>query len=126
MSRHLTTDDLARMRYIAYARSATHSPEAVESQIRSIREYAGSLGMVCVDEIRLCGVNGLHPLFRPDLRKLLARKQTRDDFDAVIMADCARLTRDWPDGFGRVQALFALHGVRIMFLAEMVQAGRER
>lgn len=126
MATELTPDDMARVRYIAYARSATRSPEAVEEQIRDIHEFADPLGMICVDEVRLCGVNGLRPLFRPDLRELLARKKAKDDFDVLIMADCARLTRDWPDGFGRLMALFSLNGVRIIRLTDMIHAGPRR
>lgn len=110
--------------YIAYARCA--SPKGSESklqeQVRSIRQFGDNLGMRCVDEVRLAGVSGWLPAMRPDLRELLARKRQRDDYDVLVMTDCARLTRAWPDGGLEIEAEFSASGVRIVYPDDVTAA----
>lgn len=106
------------VRYIAYARCAAEqgSAQSLRRQIHLIRQFANSLQMRCAGEVRLVK-NGISPELRPDLKRLLARKRTHDDFDVLIMVDHARLTRT--DGGTRIEAIFGLQGVRIVYLTDV-------
>ena len=105
-------------RYIAYARCAAKdgSGPRLQEQVRLIRQFGDSLGMRCVDEVRLAGISGGAPALRTDLRELLARKLARDDFDVLIMEDFARLTRTGLDSGSEIEAQFRKHGVQIVYL----------
>jgi hypothetical protein len=111
-------------RYIAYARCATVDGSASKlcEQVRRIREFGNTLGMRCVDEIRIAGVSGFSPALRPDLRELLVRKGERDDFDVLIMEDVARLTRTGLEGAREIEAEFGRCGVQIVYLTEAMLA----
>lgn len=104
-------------RYIAYARCAAKqgSTRCLRRQIRIIRQFADRLNMRCVDEVRCAGISGLIPRLRWALRSLLERKKSQNDFDVLVMEDPARLTR--ADGGMRIEALFALCGVQIVYVA---------
>lgn len=108
---------LRGQRYIAYARCAARqgSTPKLRQQIRLIRQFGDRLGMRCVGEVRIAGVSGVTPPLRPDLRRLLTRKRHIDDFDVLIAVDHARVTRT---AIARIAALFAVSGVRIMYLTE--------
>jgi DNA invertase Pin-like site-specific DNA recombinase len=108
---------LRGQRYIAYARCAAERGSApkLRQQIRLIRQFGNHLGMRCVGEVRIAGVSGVTPPLRPDLRRLLTRKRQKDDFDVLIAADYARITRT---AAARIEAIFALSGVRIVYLTE--------
>ena len=115
-----TLDGLAGNRYIAYARTAAGTAARLDEQIRLVRHFGNLLGMVCADEVRIAGVSGWLTALRPDLRDLLARKRTQNDFQVVIMEDHARLTRTGPDGCDEVEAEFARHGVQILYLTDVL------
>ena len=104
-------------RYIAYARCASKqgSTQSLRRQLRLVRQFADRLKMRCVDEVRFPGLSGHAPLLRWDLSMLLARKCNEDDYDVLVMEDPARLTR--ADGAGRLEALFMLCGVQIVYVA---------
>jgi predicted site-specific integrase-resolvase len=107
--------DLRGKHYIAYTRcgSKQGSTQSLRRQIRLIRQLADGLEMQCVDEVRSPGLSGYTPLLRWDLIKLLTRKFNDNDYDVLIMADPARLTR--ADGIERLEAIFAHCGVRIIY-----------
>lgn len=104
-------------RYIAYARCAAERGSApkLRQQIGLIRQFGDRLGMRCVGEVRIAGVSGVTPPLRPDLRQLLTRKRQKDDFDVLIAADHARVTRA---AVARIEAIFAIFGVRIVYLTD--------
>jgi hypothetical protein len=108
-------------RYIAYARCASSYEAAaqLEEQIRHVRQCGDDLGLVCVGEVRLSGVNGITPVMRDDLRQLLARKQERDDFEVLMMTEFSRLTRAGLDEGYEIEMEFAKHGVEILYLTEI-------
>jgi len=108
--------DLQGKRYIAYARcgSKQGSTQSFRRQMRLVRQLADGLEMQCVDEVRSPGLGGYTPLLRWDLIVLLARKFNENDYDVLIMADPARLTR--ADGIERLEAIFAHCGVRIVYV----------
>jgi hypothetical protein len=110
-------ESLRGKRYIAYARccSKQGSTQSLQRQLRLIRQFGNRLKMRCVDEVRLPGLNGLTPLLRWDLSVLLARKWNEDDYDVLVMEDVTRLTRAY--GAQRLEALFMLCGVRIVYVA---------
>ena len=105
--------------YIAYARSATSDGvnAGIERQIQAIRQLGEQLGMTCVDEVRVAGVNGITPVMREDLQNLLIRKQEKNDFDVLIMEDFSRLTRAGLDEGYQIEAEFEKYGVRIVYVA---------
>lgn len=105
-------------RYIAYARSAMSDGvnAGVERQIRNVRQFGDQLGMTCVDEVRVAGVNGITPIMREDLRNLLTRKRQQDDFDMLIMEDFTRLTRAGSDVGDQIEAEFSRCGVQILYV----------
>lgn len=115
--------DLQGKRYIAYARcgSKQGSTQSFRRQIRLVRQLADRLEMQCVDEVRSPGLSGHTPLLRWDLIVLLARKFNENDYDVLIMADPARLTR--ADGIARIEAIFAHCGVRIIYVATWPSEG---
>ena len=108
-------------RYIAYARSAyPHGAEVrLQGQIDCIRQFGDRFGMHCVDEVRLAGVSGYAPALRDDLRRLLARKRERDDFDVLVMEDFARLTRAGFLDNTEVEAEFSRRGVMIVYVVKV-------
>jgi len=110
---------LCGKRYIAYARCEAKqgSTQSLRRQIRLIRQFGNRLKMRCVDEVRHPGVDGYSQVLRSDLILLLARKCNEDDFDVLVMEDYARLTRAEPIGAGRIEALFAVCGVQIVYVA---------
>jgi hypothetical protein len=110
-------ESLRGKRHIAYARCASKqgSTQSLRRQLRLIRQFGDCLKMRCVEEVRSPGLNGLTPLLRPDLSSLLARKCNEDDYDVLVMEDVTRLTR--ADGAGRLEALFMLCGVQIVYVA---------
>ena len=110
-------EGLRGKRYIAYARCASKqgSTQSLRRQIRLVRQFGDRMRMRCVDEVRYPGLSGHAPLLRWDLRVLLARKCNQDDYDVLVMEDPARLTR--ADGAGRLEALFMLCGVQIVYVA---------
>lgn len=112
-------ESLRGKRYIAYARCATKqgSTQSLRRQLRLIRQFADRCKLRCVAEVRLHGVDGYSPALRNDLGLLLARKCNQDDFEVLVMEDCARLTRADPMAAGRIEALFAACGVQIVYLA---------
>lgn len=115
--------DLQGKRYIAYARcgSKQGSTQSFRRQIRLVRQLADGLEMQCVDEVRSPGLSGHTPLLRWDLIKLLARRFNENDYDVLIMADPARLTR--ADGIERLEAIFAHCGVRIIYVTTWPSQG---
>lgn len=115
--------DLRGKRYIAYARcgSKQGSTQNFRRQIRLVRQLADGLEMQCVDEVRSPGLSGHTPLLRWDLIKLLARRFNENDYDVLIMADPARLTR--ADGIERLEAIFAHCGVRIIYVTTWPSEG---
>lgn len=124
-----TKQDLARQalrgkRYIAYARCAwgVGAMKKLREQIRLVRLFGDSVGMRCVGQVRLAGVNGCQPVMRPDLRRLLLRKRRNDDYDMLVMEDLARLTRVVPDGVDEIEGHFRGCGVRIVYVNEMVSS----
>jgi len=108
--------DLRGKCYIAYARCASKqgSTQSLRRQLRLIRQLSDGLEMRCVDEVRSPGLGGHTPLLRWDLISLLARKFNQNDYDVLVMADPARLTR--ADGIGRLEAIFAHCGVRMVYV----------
>jgi hypothetical protein len=110
-------EGLRGKRYIAYARCASKqgSTQSLRRQIRLVRQFGDRMRMRCVDEVRYPGLSGHAPLLRWDLSVLLARKCNQDDYDVLVMEDPARLTR--ADGAGRLEALFMLCGVQIVYVA---------
>ena len=109
-------------RYIAYARcvSPYEAAAKLEEQIRLVRQCGNDLGLVCVGEVRISGVNGITPVMRDDLRQLLARKQERDDFEVLMMTEFSRLTRAGLNEGREIEAEFGKHGIDILYLAEIV------
>ncbi len=109
-------------RYIAYARCAcSHRATAkLDRQIRAIHEFAGGHGMRCVGKVRLAGVGGGAPAMREDLQKLLARKREQDDFDVLVIEDCARLTRAGITEGQQIETEFARCGVQIVYLTNTI------
>ena len=102
-------------RYIAYARCACPrgAKPKLRNQIVRIRAFGALLGMQCMEEIRLAGVNGITPLFRDDLLALLTRKDRRDDFDVVMIVEYSRLTRS--DRGKEIEARFAERRIEIVY-----------
>ncbi len=109
-------------RYIAYARCAcgVGATKKLREQIRLVRQFGNSLKMHCVDEVRLVA-SGWLPAMRPDLRRLLARKRQKDDYDVLVMEDLARLTRVVPDGIDEIEGRFRRYGVQIVYVSEMAR-----
>ncbi|GEM_PF-5840199 len=110
-------EGLRGKRYIAYTRCASEqgSTQSLRRQIRLVRQFGDHMRMRCVDKVRYPGLSGHAPLLRWDLSVLLARKCNQDDYDVLVMEDPARLTR--ADGAGRLEALFMLCGVQIIYVA---------
>ncbi len=108
-------------RYIAYARCAYPggADEKLEEQIRNIRRFADSVGMICAGEVRLAGVSGVTPVLREDLRALLTRKRERNDFSFLVTRDHARLSRAQTLRGCEVEYAFGCSGVSIIYLSHL-------
>jgi len=115
-------------RYIAYARCATKqgSTQSMRRQLRLIREFGDRHKMRCVAESRNPGIDGYTLALRPDLYRLLIRKCDQDDYDVLVMEDLSRLSRAEPPRIERLQALFTVCGVQIVYVASWQVDGAAR
>ncbi len=86
---------LEGVRYVALARCSTvgQADTSIDDQLKAIHAFGERHGMVAVDEIRLEGFSGSLPSGRTDIAELIHRKETQDDFDAVVVFDLSRFTR---------------------------------
>jgi DNA invertase Pin-like site-specific DNA recombinase len=79
------------LRVLALARSGAADPVKVESQVKSLHQFANQAGMIWVDAVRLAGVGDKE--MDKHFGELIGRKRTADDFDTLLIADYSRLTR---------------------------------
>lgn len=95
MGETMDKKDLQGKRYICLARASSDAEgtTSTEAQLATMNAHVQSLGMIFVENIALNGVTGSMPGRREDLRALLERKKTTNDFDVLVLQRLDRLTR---------------------------------
>ena len=91
--------DLQGKRYICLARASSDAEgtTSTEAQLATMNGQVAPLGMIFVENIALNGVTGSMPGRREDLRALLDRKKTVNDFDVLVVQRIYRLTSSGSD-----------------------------
>jgi DNA invertase Pin-like site-specific DNA recombinase len=114
------------LRGIALARCSseeqTHTT-TIQKQIESGRSFAVSNNIQIVDELRLEGLSATRNEHEPYLRKLMQRKEEKDDFDLIIVMRYDRFCRDVKLG-RRLYDEFSDLGVEIVSTTQPRHTGK--
>lgn len=100
------------LRVLALARSGATNTAQVESQVKSLRQFATTAGMIWVDAVRLAGVGDKD--MDKHVRSLIERKRTADDFNTLLVADYSRLTRRGANHLLRILRKLHRSGIRVI------------
>lgn len=116
---------LAGKRYINLVRcsSSKQADTSLVDQLALLNDYAARHGMTHVDDVLVDGVSGSIPGARHDFDKLIQRKETREDFDVVLLQDTSRLTRAGNEHGAKVEYDFQAAGIEVVYVAEDVPEG---
>jgi DNA invertase Pin-like site-specific DNA recombinase len=116
---------LAGKRYINLVRcsSSKQADTSLVDQLALLSDYAARHGMTHVDDVLVDGVSGSIPGARHDFDKLIQRKETREDFDVVLLQDTSRLTRAGNEHGAKVEYDFQAAGIEVVYVAEDVPEG---
>jgi predicted nucleic acid-binding Zn-ribbon protein len=85
--------------------------------------FAREQDMVAVDYVSLEGVSGSLPGNRTDIKLLIDRKRTRDDFDVLLVQDTSRFTRAGTQHAHRLEADLNAAGIDVIFAASAIPDG---
>ncbi|MGC8624055.1 MAG: recombinase family protein [Phycisphaerae bacterium] len=104
-------------RYINLVRCSTdqQAETSIPAQLELLNNFAAAIGMTRVDDIVLDGVSGSKPGNRDDIQQLIARKQTKNDFDVLLVQTEDRLTRGGAEHGMWIQQEFIRNGIQIVF-----------
>ena len=112
-----TQNKLTGKRYINLVRCSTdqQAETSIPAQLELLNIFAATMGMTRVDDIVLDGVSGSKPGNRDDIQKLIARKQTKNDFDVLLVQTEDRLTRGGAEHGMWIQQELIRNGIQIVF-----------
>lgn len=113
----MNREKLQGKRYIGLLRCSSPGQKdtSIQDQRRLLDAFGQEHGMVCVDHVSLEGVSGSVPGNRTDIQELVARKQTKDDFDVLLVQDTSRLTRAGVHHAHRIQSELNAVGIDVVF-----------
>jgi DNA invertase Pin-like site-specific DNA recombinase len=112
-------------RYLNWVRcsSTKQSDTSISDQLALLNEFATRHGMVHIDDILVDGVTGSVPGARRDFKELIRRKESRNDFDVVLLQDTSRLTRAGNLHGAKVEFDLAAVGVKLVYATEDIPEG---
>ncbi len=113
----MNKEQLAGKRYINLVRCSTdqQTETSIPAQLELLNRFATGHGMIHVDNIVLDGVSGSKPGNRKDIDQLLTRKQSKNDFDVLLVQTEDRLTRGGTQHAMWIQQELIRHGIQIVF-----------
>ena len=97
MSNYDQTDSLVEKRAIICGRVSTEEQARTPSVLKQLdinRHFCKKEGMLVVDQLRMEGMSASSHDHEPLLRRLISRKEDRNDFDVLVFMDYDRFSRD--------------------------------
>ena len=112
-----TQNKLMGKRCINLVRCSTdqQAETSIPAQLELLYKFATAMGMTHVDDIVLDGVSGSKPGNREDIQQLIARKQSKNDFEVLLVQTEDRLTRGGPAHAMWIQQELIRNGIQIVF-----------
>lgn len=113
----MRTELLIGKRYINFVRCSTdqQTETSIPAQLELLNKFAKTIGMIHVDDIVLDGVSGSKPGNRDDIRQIITRKETKNDFDVLLVQTEDRLTRGGAEHGMWIQGEFNLRSIQIVY-----------
>lgn len=110
--------------YICMVRASNLSEElSTDAQLAMLIEGVREKHMVYVDKVVLDGVTGSLPGGREDLKALLHRKKTVNDFDVLVLQRLDRLTRGGATHGFWIEHEFTCAGIQLLFVGDDIPVG---
>lgn len=107
---------LRTSRCVTLTRSSSPDPDSaygIQEQERRLRTYARKHGFIVVDSVTLPGTSSGDPKTHAAVDALLCRRQSRKDFNSLLVADFSRLVRDTDAGL-ELKRRFNAAGINIV------------
>ena len=103
--------------------STTKQTTSVEDQLKQMRLFAKRNGIIVVDKVGTAGISATKSWDRPDFDEVIARKQSINDFDLLIVYDATRFTR--AGGINGASELRRMHanGIEVVFSSQEIADG---
>lgn len=117
--------DLHGKRFVGLLRCSTigQADTSIDDQRRLLEAYAREHGLTAVDHVALEGVSGSLPGNRGDIQQLIERKQTRDDFDILLVQDTSRFTRAGTQHAHRLESELNAVGIEVVYASNTIPTG---
>jgi hypothetical protein len=113
------------IRYINLLRcsSLTQADTSPDGQKTVNDDFAQREGMIWADDIYLEGISGSQTFNRVDIDAIVERKKTRDDFDAIVIFDWARMTRGGSRHAFSVEDRLRKVGIQVFCSTDQIENG---
>ncbi|HSI34760.1 MAG: recombinase family protein [Phycisphaerae bacterium] len=99
--------------------SAKQAEDSLADQEAGMHDFCAQHGLVFVWKFA-SDVSGSVPGRRTDIKEVIARKKTVNDFEIVLVQDSTRLTRTGTGGGGHILSEFAAAGLKVVFVGEVM------
>jgi hypothetical protein len=117
--------DYKGKRYVCLVRASHGSEElSTDAQLKMQHDRAQQLEMVYTDKYVFDGLTGSLPGKREDLKKIIERKKTLNDFEVLVLQRIDRLTRSGPDHGFWFRHECTCAGIQLLFVGDDVPEGR--
>src|SRR5206468_682590 len=106
--------------YLCLVRCSTNQQidTSIPDQLKLLRAFGDEHGMHYVDSEVVGGVTGSVPGARTDIDKIIHRKQTKGDFDILLVQDASRLTRAGAEHGMSVKYELMSAGIDVIFATQ--------
>lgn len=117
--------DYKGKRYVCLVR-ASHGTEelSTDAQLKMQHDKSRQLEMAYVDKYVFDDLTGSLPGKREDLKKIIERKKTLNDFDVLVLQRLDRLTRSGPDHGFWFRHECTCAGIQLLFVGDDLPQGR--
>jgi len=117
--------DLQGKRFVGLLRCSTigQADTSIVDQHRLLDAFGREHGLVPVDYVELDGVSGSLPGNRSDIQQLITRKQTKDDFDLLLVQDTSRFTRAGTQHAHRLESELNAAGIELVYATGAIPPG---
>jgi len=115
---------LKGMRYISMVRCSlpAQADTSTDDQLAINRRFGTKMGMLDVGVVRLDGLSASNSVnIDRVIDQIIERNRLDDDFDALMVQDLSRLTRDGSDHTGSIRYRLAQIGVRVIDASNYVE-----
>jgi ElaB/YqjD/DUF883 family membrane-anchored ribosome-binding protein len=103
--------------------TAEQADTSIPDQIKLLKAFGQQHGMVFVDQVVVSGVTGSVPGARTDIDQIIHRKQSKNDFDVLLVQDVSRLTRAGAEHGMKLKYDLAVAGIEVIFASEGIPTG---